>query len=175
MLACTVWCTVMCTDVTWHVWCVQPSVLRDTCDVYRCNVTCVMCTFDVWCVHPLVSRDTCDVYSVSHDTFATCQCARRHHCAPIGCVVGVTIQYTLSTISTISRISRISTHPFCLPRHPPPCRPEHETGHHELHLWWSIFHHLHQESNFKRNNKKYRKMKYVIDSSSHTHGKSLAV
>ena len=58
---------------------------------------------------------------------------------------------------------------------PPPCRPEHETGHHELHLWWSIFHHLHQESNFKRNNKKYRKMKYVIDSSSHTHGKSIAV
>ena len=117
MLACTVWCTVMCTDVTWHVWSVQPSVLRDTCDVYRCNVTCVMCTFDVWCVHLLVSRDTCDVYSVSRDTFATCQCARRHHCAPIGCVVGVTIQYTLSTLSTISTISTISTHPFCLPRH----------------------------------------------------------
>ena len=117
--------SVMCTNLS-----------RDTCDVYS------------------VSRDTCNVYSVSRDTCVTCderQFARRHHCAPIGCLVGVTSRCTLSTISTVS------THPCCLP--PPPCRPELETGHHELHLYWSIFHHLQEESNLRRNSKIYWKMK----------------
>ena len=142
-------------DECWSVQCDVYNVSRDTCNVYsrRCHVTRVMCT-------------ACHVTRVWR---VTREFARRHHCAPIGCLVGVTSRCTLSTVSTIS------THPCCPPRHH--VAPSLKQGTMSSIYIGASFITCRKSQILEEIAKyigKWNEM-YFVSTSSHTHGKSISV